>query len=193
MTLLQSSQGRHLGLLGSAVSARLLHQAIGSVALLALLVIAQPAFPKPRALTGIWEVSEGEFAGRQTCIAIGEAGQSTTLLLKLDADLALNHQVALLFLDMSWSIREGDSLGVMRFYAGSETLSAKPVADEHGFFFYAPLETLEHWFAEAKSSGFWIEFEDKKLGPYRGGNLPTAFRKLRSCGEKLARSDPFAG
>lgn len=79
----------------------------------------------------------------------------------------------------------------MEFHAGSETAGAVPVAADRGFFFYLPLETAQMWFDNAAATGLWIERNGNEIARYRGGNLADTFRKIRSCGEKLIKADPF--
>lgn len=143
--------------------------------------------------TGVWEIVEGEFAGRQTCMAIGSADQATILTLKLDTGHMADQIIALLLYNKDWSIKEGDDLGDLRFHAGDEIAGAEPVAGSHGFFFYMSLDPAERWFGKTKASGFWIERNGKEIARYRGGNLAETFQKIRACGEKLIKADPFAG
>lgn len=142
--------------------------------------------------TGAWEIVQGEFAGRQTCMAIGEADQSTILTLKLDTGHMADHVIALLFYNAAWSIKQGDQIGPFRLHAGDETASADPVAWDHGFFFYMSLDPAQRWFDKTKASGFWIERDGREIARYKGGNLAETFRKIRACGERLIKADPFA-
>lgn len=150
------------------------------------------ALPDTKRQTGAWEIVKGEFAGRQTCMAIGSADQSTVLTLKLDTRHMADHVIALLFMNMNWSIKKGDDLGVLELHAGSEIAGVEPVAGDHGFFVYLPLDTADIWFDNTKISGFWIERRGQEIGRFRGGNLAEIFRKMKSCGEALVRADPFA-
>jgi hypothetical protein len=150
------------------------------------------AAPKPKRDVGNWEIVQGEFAGRQTCMAVGSADQSTVLTLKLDTRHMADQVIALLFMNMNWSIEEGEDLGELEFHAGPETAGVEPVAGKHGFFVYLPLQMAQTWFDNTKTSGFWIERKGKEIGRYRGGNLAETFRKIRSCGEGLVKADPFA-
>jgi len=142
--------------------------------------------------TGQWENFQGEFAGRQTCMAMGSADRSTVLTLKLDTGHMADHVVALLFTNMDWSIKEDDQLGELRFHAGDQIAGAEPVAAERGFFFYMSLETAQVWFDKTRASGFWIERDGKEIARFKGGNLAEAFRKIRACGERLVKADPFS-
>ena len=150
------------------------------------------AAAKPKREVGTWDIVEGEFAQRQTCMAIGLADQSTFLTLKLDTRHMADQVIALLFMNTNWSIEEGDELGELEFHAGGETAEAEPVAAKHGFFLYLPLQTAQIWFDNTRNSGFWIERRGKEIGRYHGGNLAEIFRKIRSCGEELIKADPFA-
>lgn len=164
-----------------------------ALALIPSITNSQPsAAEKPKRDIGNWDIVQGEFAGRQTCMAIGSADQSTVLTLKLDTRHMADQVIALLFMNLHWSIEEGDDLGELEFHAGSETAGAKPVAAKHGFFFYLPLQAAQIWFDNTKNSGFWIERSGKEIGRYHGGNLAEIFRKIRSCGEGLIKADPFA-
>lgn len=169
-----------------------------ATAAIILAAIAQPAsaapgaYAKAKRRTGLWEVTQGEFAGRQTCMAMGLADQSTFLMLKLDTSHMTNHVIALLFGNTAWSIKEGDDLGELQLHAGDETVGATAVAAEHGFFLYMSLERAQLWFDKTKGSDFWLERNGEEIGRYRGGDLAEAFRKTRACGEKLIKNDPFA-
>lgn len=170
-----------------------LSRIVFALASISLITNSQPsAAEKPKRDIGNWDMVQGEFAGRQTCMAIGSADQSTVLTLKLDTRHMADQVIALLFMNMNWSIEEGDDLGELEFHAGSETAGAKPVAAKHGFFFYLPLQAAQIWFDNTKNSGFWIERGGKEIGRYHGGNLAEIFRKIRSCGEGLIKADPFA-
>lgn len=148
--------------------------------------------PKPKRQTGAWEVVRGEFAGRQTCMALGLADQSTYLTLKLDTGHMANHVIAILFGNTVWSIKEGDQLGEFEFNAGDQTAGAEPVAANHGFFFYMSLEPAQVWFDKTKAHGFSIERDGKEIARFKGGNLAETFRKILACGERLIKVDPFA-
>jgi hypothetical protein len=168
---------------------------------LAAMMLAAAALPataapaaraKANGQTGVWEIVQGEFAGRQTCMAIGSADDSTFLMLKLDTSHMADHVIAIILGNTSWSIKEGDELGELEFHAGDTTAGAEPVAADHGFFFYMSLEPAQVWFDKTKASGFWIERNGKEIARYRGGNLAETFNKIRACGEKLIKADPFA-
>lgn len=153
---------------------------------------APAAKSKAQRQTGVWEIVQEEFAGRQTCMAFGLADRSTFLMLKLDTSHMADHVIAIILGNTSWSIKEGDELGELKFHAGDTTAGAEPVAADHGFFFYMSLEPAQVWFDKSRASGFWIERDGQEIGRYRGGNLAETFRKIRACGEKLIRDDPFA-
>ena len=164
-----------------------------ALALSPLITNSQPsAAEKPKRDIGNWDIVQGEFAGRQTCMAIGSADQSTVLTLKLDTRHMADQVIALLFMNTNWSIQEGDELGELEFHAGGETAEAEPVAAKHGFFLYLPIQTAQIWFDNTRNSGFWIERRGKEIGRFHGGNLAEIFRKIRSCGEELIKADPFA-
>lgn len=151
---------------------------------------AAPA--KAKRQVGVWEIVQGEFAARQTCMAIGLADQSTFLMLKLDTGHMADHVIAIILGNTAWSIKEGDGLGELKFHAGDSTAGAEPVAADHGFFFYMSLEPAQVWFDKTKAFGFWIERDGKDIAHYRGGNLAETFHKIRACGERLIKADPFA-
>jgi hypothetical protein len=163
---------------------------LGAVALPA--TAAPAAHAKAKAETGVWEVSQGEFAGRQTCMALGLADQSTILMLKLDTGHMANHVIAIILGNTGWSIKEGDELGELELHAGDTTAGAEPVAIDHALIFYMSLEPAQVWFDKTKASGFWLERDGKDIAHYRGGNLAEAFHKIRACGDKLIKDDPFA-
>ena len=154
---------------------------------------ASGAHAKIKRQTGVWEVTQGDFAGRQTCMAIGSADQATFLMLKLDTRHMANHVIALVFSNAAWSIKEGDDLGELELHAGDAVMGANPVAGEHGFFLYMSLEPAQSWFDKTRGSDFWIERNGEEIGRYRGGNLAEVFRKIRACGDQLIKTDPFAG
>lgn len=153
---------------------------------------APAAHAKAKSQIGIWEIVQGEFAGRQTCMAIGAVDESTILMLKLDTGHMANHVIALLFTNAAWSIKEGDDLGEFEFKAGDARMGASAVAGEHGFFVYMSLEPAQDWFDKTRTDGFSIHRNGHEIARYRRGNLAQTFRKIRACGEKLVKADPFA-
>lgn len=173
-----------------SASVRLVATLVSSVALAMSTAVA--AKPPSKWHIGAWEVVQGEFADRQTCMAIGSADQSTFLIIKLDTGNMADHVVSLLFTNMQWSIEPDDDLGELKFHAGDQVAGAEPVAGERGFFFYMSLEPAQTWFEKTRPSGFWIERDGKEIGRYKGGNLAEAFKKVRDCGERLIKADPFA-
>ena len=163
-----------------------------ALALITSHAAAAASATKANGQTGNWEIVQGEFAGRQTCMAIGSADRSTVLTLKLDTGHMADHVIAVLFMNMDWSIKEGDELGELRFHAGDQIAGADPVAADRGFFYYMSLDPAEVWFNKTKASGFWIERDGQEIARYKGGNLAETFRKIRACGERLIKADPFA-
>lgn len=153
---------------------------------------APAAKSKAQRQTGVWEIVQGAFEGRQTCMAFGLADRSTFLMLKLDTSHMADHVIAIILRNTSWSIKEGDELGELKFHAGDTTAGAEPVAADHGFFFYMSLEPAQVWFDKTRASGFWIERNGAEIAHYTGGNLAETFNKIRACGEKLIKADPFA-
>lgn len=169
---------------------RLAAMLVGAAALAMSAAVAAKTPSKRQ--TGVWEVVQGEFADRQTCMAIGAADQSTFLMLKLDTSHMADHVIALLFSNIAWSIKQGDELGELEFHAGDTIAGGEVIAADRGFFFYMSLEPAEVWFEKTRASGFWIERDGKEIGRFKGGNLAETFRKIRACGEKLIKADPFA-
>lgn len=173
-----------------AASGRLVAMLVSAAALATNPAVA--AKPAPKRQTGVWEVVQGEIADRQTCMAIGSADPSTVLIIKLDTKHLADHVVSLLFTNMQWSIEPGDNLGELKFHAGDQVAGAEPVAGDRGFFFYMSLDPAQIWFEKTRTSGFWIERDGREIGRYKGGNLAETFRKIRACGERLIKADPFA-
>lgn len=141
--------------------------------------------------TGKWELVEDTIDGDPWCLLMGNADQSTIMILKMEASNVARGTMALMFMNMDWSIKAHDDLGTVGLYTDTESLVGNPITSDRGFIVRADADAVERW-VRSGSKGFWIQREGKVIARYAIGDLPTKIVELRRCGAKLYERNPFA-
>ncbi len=158
------------------ISARLL----ACMALLSLPVPAQA-----------WNLIEGQGEHGMDCLIL-DMDADTAFIIRRDGRHYVAGTVAVMVGNPRWSIKTGDRLGTVSLENSMARLEGEPISQEHGFFFYLPLDSLAQWIGDLDDEGFTLVRNGKEIGHYPTSNIVSAFARLNACAERNFAGDPFA-
>lgn len=126
------------------------------------------------------EVLTDRLAAGPACLALTENDDDTMLTLKMDRGDLEDEMIVLLVGNLGWSIREGDDLGELALVNREGGIVGVPVASDHGFFLYLPIDDIQR-FATGASQGFALVRDGNVLSRFPGEDLQATVHDLVAC------------
>ena len=120
--------------------------------------------------------------GGPACIALtNEATSETIGYLKMDRGDLGRDEIALIFANLSWSIEEGDDIGMLDLVHGASAARISPIAMKSALLFYMNPDAIADWVAENPGDTFALYRHGKLILRLPSEGFQEAVRAVRNC------------